>query len=87
MNEMEFDKALSNFLDDTQCEAVSEALFGLVRSADSCHLAGGFSCVPGYSSSSQRRKLTACRSLPSLPGLPGWASPGAPFNPLLVPYR
>lgn len=33
MNKMEFDKALSNFLDDTQCEAVSEALFGLVRSA------------------------------------------------------
>ena len=33
MNEMEFDKALSNFLDYTQCEAFSEALFGLVRSA------------------------------------------------------
>ena len=43
MNEMEFDKALSNFLDDTQCEAVSEALFGLVRSAFAAEI-GRASC-------------------------------------------
>ena len=33
MNEMEFDEALSAFLDDTKCEEVNEALFGLVRSS------------------------------------------------------
>lgn len=33
MNELEFDKALSDFLDDSQCEQVSEALFALVRGA------------------------------------------------------
>lgn len=33
MNEIEFDKALSGFLDDAQCEQVSETLFELVRAA------------------------------------------------------
>lgn len=33
MNEMEFDKALSAFLDDAKCEQVNEALFELVRSS------------------------------------------------------
>ena len=33
MNEIEFDEALSNFLDDDECEKVNEALFGLVRAA------------------------------------------------------
>lgn len=33
MNELEFDKALSDFLDDSQCEQVNEALFSLIRGA------------------------------------------------------
>lgn len=33
MNEIEFDQALYNFLDDTQYEQVNEALFQLIRSA------------------------------------------------------
>lgn len=33
MNEIELDQALSKFLDDDQCEKVSEAVFELVRSA------------------------------------------------------
>ena len=33
MNEVEFDKALSDFLDDDGCEVASEAVFGLIRSA------------------------------------------------------
>lgn len=33
MNEIEFDKALSEFLDDSECETVSEALFALIRGA------------------------------------------------------
>ncbi len=33
MNEVEFDRALSKFLDDDECEQVSEAMFGLIRSA------------------------------------------------------
>ena len=33
MNEIEFDSALSDFLDDAGCEKVNEAIFGLVRAA------------------------------------------------------
>lgn len=33
MNEIEFDIALSKYLDDQRCEEVSEALFQLVRGA------------------------------------------------------
>ena len=33
MNEIEFDKALSDFLDDEECEQVNEAVFQLVRAA------------------------------------------------------
>jgi len=33
MNEIEFDQALSNFLDDSECEIVNQALFDLVRGA------------------------------------------------------
>lgn len=33
MNEVEFDKALSEFLDDDEYERVSEAVFSLIRSA------------------------------------------------------
>ena len=33
MNEMEFDKAFSEFLDDEQYEKTSDALFKLIRSA------------------------------------------------------
>ena len=33
MNDLEFDKALSDFLDDSQCEQVNEALFSLIRGA------------------------------------------------------
>ncbi len=33
MNEIEFDKALSDFLDDDECERVNDALFALIRSA------------------------------------------------------
>ena len=33
MNEIEFDKALSEFLDDDQYERTSEAMFGLIRAA------------------------------------------------------
>ena len=33
MNEIEFDKALSEFLDDEQHERTSEAVFQLVRAA------------------------------------------------------
>ena len=33
MNEIEFDKALSDFLNDEECERVNEALFSLARSA------------------------------------------------------
>ena len=33
MNEVEFDKALSEFLDDDQCEETSEAVFQLIRAA------------------------------------------------------
>ena len=33
MNEIEFDKALSDFLDDEECEAASEAVYQLIRAA------------------------------------------------------
>ena len=33
MNEIDFDKALSDFLDDEQYEKTSEAMFGLIRAA------------------------------------------------------
>ena len=33
LNEIEFDKALSDFLDDDECEAVSESVYRLVRAA------------------------------------------------------
>ena len=33
MNEVEFDKALSDFLDDEQYEQTSEAMFSLIRAA------------------------------------------------------
>ena len=33
MNEIEFDKALSDFLDDEESEQVNEAVFQLVRAA------------------------------------------------------
>ena len=33
MNEIEFDQALSKFLDDEQCEKANEAVFELVRSS------------------------------------------------------
>lgn len=33
MNELEFDKALSDFLDDEECEQVNETVYGLVRTA------------------------------------------------------
>lgn len=33
MNEIEFDKALSDFLDDEECEQVNEAMFQLMRAA------------------------------------------------------
>ena len=33
MNELEFDKALSKFLDDEQCEKTSEAMFSLIQAA------------------------------------------------------
>ena len=33
MNEIEFDKALSDFLDDEKCETINEAVFQLVRAA------------------------------------------------------
>ena len=33
MNEVEFDKAFSEFLDDEECEQVSEAVFQLIRAA------------------------------------------------------
>ena len=33
MNEMELDKALSDFLDDDECEAASEAVYKLIRAA------------------------------------------------------
>ena len=33
MSEMDFDKALSDFLDDEECEAASEAVYQLIRSA------------------------------------------------------
>lgn len=33
MNDLEFDKALSDFLDDDRCEKTNEAVFELVRSA------------------------------------------------------
>ena len=33
MNELEFDKALSDFLDDDECEAAGEAIYGLIRTA------------------------------------------------------
>ena len=33
MNEIEFDQALSGFLDDERCEKVNEAMFGLIRAA------------------------------------------------------
>ena len=33
MNEIEFDQALSDFLDDNKCENVSEFVFDLVRGA------------------------------------------------------
>lgn len=33
MNEIEFDKSLSDFLDDDECDSVNEALFALIRSA------------------------------------------------------
>lgn len=33
MNEIEFDRAFSSFLDDSQCEQVNELVFQLVRAA------------------------------------------------------
>ena len=33
MNEVEFDKALSDFLDDEECEKVNETVYGLIRAA------------------------------------------------------
>ena len=33
MNEIEFDKALSDFLDDNECETASEAVYNLIRVA------------------------------------------------------
>ena len=33
MNEIEFDKALSDFLDDEECEKINEAVFQLIRAA------------------------------------------------------
>ncbi|MDE6282130.1 MAG: hypothetical protein K2M15_10190 [Oscillospiraceae bacterium] len=33
MNEVEFDKALSDFLDDEECEKVNEAVYSLIRVA------------------------------------------------------
>ena len=33
MNEIEFDKALSDFLDDEECEKINEAMFQLIRAA------------------------------------------------------
>ena len=33
MNEIEFDKALSDFLDDDECEKINEAVFRLVHAA------------------------------------------------------
>lgn len=33
MNDVEFDKALSDFLDDEECEAASEAVYQLIRGA------------------------------------------------------
>lgn len=33
MNGTNFDKALSNFLDDKECEEASEAVYQLIRSA------------------------------------------------------
>ena len=33
MNEIEFDKALSDFLDDEECERANDALFGLIQAA------------------------------------------------------
>lgn len=33
MNEIEFDQALSDFLDDNECEAASEAVYQLIRTA------------------------------------------------------
>ena len=33
MNEVEFDKAFSEFLDDEECEKRNEAVFQLIRSA------------------------------------------------------
>ena len=33
MNELEFDQALSKFLDDDQCEKANEVVFELVRAA------------------------------------------------------
>lgn len=33
MNEIEFDQALSKFLDDDRCEKVSESVFELIRAA------------------------------------------------------
>ena len=33
MNEIEFDKAFSDFLDDEECEKVNEAVFQLIRAA------------------------------------------------------
>lgn len=33
MNEIEFDKALSDFLDDNECEKASQVVFDLVRGA------------------------------------------------------
>ena len=33
MSEVEFDKALSEFLDDDCCEAINEAVYNLIRTA------------------------------------------------------
>ena len=33
MNEIKFDKALSDFLDDEECEKISEAMFQLIQAA------------------------------------------------------
>ena len=33
MDEIEFDKALSDFLDDEECEQINEAVFQLIRAA------------------------------------------------------
>ena len=45
MNEIEFDRALSDFLDDEECEEVNEAVFQLIRAA----FAAGWNAAHGSS--------------------------------------